>query len=715
MSAPSSPARPRTDLRPLIAPASVALVGATEETSRFGGRCLQRLLEFGYRGRVYPINPRYPALRGLTCYPSVRELPEAPDHVGVVVPAERVLGILRECAERGVRFATVYTGGFAESGTPDGRALQADITAFARETGLRVMGPNCNGLINFVDTYAMTTTATIAGPRRAPGNIAVVSQSGGVGQVNVMWRAQQLGLGVSYEVSCGNSADLDLVDFGHFMVEDPHTDVILMIAEHVPEGGRFIELAQAARARAKPIVMLKFGRTAAGSRAAASHTGAVTGADEVQDAVLRQLGVIRVTDTHELYETAMMLRTKRHPAGRRLAATTVSGGNAVLLVDLAAGAGFSFPDYQPDTQERLATVLPKLGTTANPTDVTNMAIGKPDIFRRCIEGIAGDPNIDAVVPIFTMTTSGDLLHAAAAAKVAAKPVALLWTGGCNDRPEFGVADLVGHGVPVFRDTIACVRALDAAARYGEFLQRPPVTTDAPKIDRQAFDAALATACASPTERNAKAALAAYGLPVTREALARDADEAVHIASSFGGRVALKIESPDIPHKTEAGAIRLGIQGDAAVRAAYDAVMSAAKDYAPQARLDGVLVQEMIGAGVELMLGIAHDPAFGPVIVVGLGGIHVEVLRDLTYRAAPVDRAEAGRMLRELRGYRLLEGVRGQTACDVDALCATIERLSWLAVDAADRIAELDVNPLVARPDGVTVVDALIVPRTEDRA
>jgi acetyltransferase len=273
---------------------------------------------------------------------------------------------------------------------------------------------------------------------------------------------------------------------------------------------------------------------------------------------------------------------------------------------------------------------------------------------------------------------------------------------------------VKQGVPVFRDTIACVRAIDAAARYAEFLQRPAVATCAPDIDRNAFDTALAAACATPTERTAKAALAAYGLPVTREALARDADEAAHIASSFGGCVALKIESPDIPHKTEAGAIRLGIAGEENVRSAFDAVMAAARAYAPQARLDGVLVQEMIDAGVELMLGIAHDPAFGPVIVVGLGGIHVEVLRDLSYRAAPVDRAEARRMLRELRGYPLLEGVRGQPPCDVDALCATIGRLSWLAVDAADRIAELDVNPLVARPDGVTVVDALIVPRTENR-
>ena len=703
----------------MLAPASVALVGATEEVSRFGGRCLQRMLDFGYRGRVYPVNPRHSTLRGLPCYPSVQALPEAPDHVGIVVPAERVLAILQECAARGARFATVYTGGFAETGSAEGRALQASITSFARETGLRVMGPNCNGLVNFVDGYAMTTTATIAGPRRAPGNVAVVSQSGGVGQVNVMWRAQELGIGVSYEVSCGNSADLDIVDFGRYLVDDAATDVILMIAEHIPSGGRFVELARAAAEREKPIVMLKFGRTEAGSRAAASHTGAMTGSDAVHEAAFRQFGVIRVHDCDELYEAAMWLRTRRWPRGARVAATTVSGGNSVLLVDLGAGAGMSWPQYTAATQAKLAHALPKLGTTSNPTDVTNMAIGKPDVFRRCISAIAEDGNIDAVIPIFTMALSGDVLQAADAAQASDKPVAVLWTGGCNDRPGFGVRDIIERGVPAYRNTLDCVKAWRAAMFYGEFnrriRQRPLIARRRPEgMDAERIRHRLKALRADPAERTAKALLAACGFPVTRERLARNAREAALAAAELGGKVALKIESRDIAHKTEARAIRLNVQ-EAEVERAYHEVMEAAHAHKPAARLNGVLVQEMARPGLEVMLGLVQDPAFGPVVVAGLGGIHVEVLRDIAYRVAPIDAEDAHAMLRELRGYALLEGVRGSPPRDIGALCELISRLSWLGHDAGADIAEFDINPLMLYEEGTgaMAVDALAVLGPDD--
>jgi len=377
------------DLKPFFAPASVALIGATDDLTRFAGRVLMRMMNFGYQGRVFPVNPRFKEVRGMRCYASVRELPEAPDHVGIVVPTDRVIGILEDCAARGARFATVYSGGFAETGTPEGRAMQAEITALARRTGMRVMGPNCNGMVNFIDGFTMTTSATVA-KRQPAGNVGVVAQSGGAGQVNVMWRAQEAGVAISYEVSCGNSADLNILDFIEFMIADAATDVIMVLAEHIPDGSRLLEVARRAAAREKPIVMVKLGRTEAGSHAAASHTGAMAGADEICDAALRQCGIIRVDDCNELYETAMLLRTRRWPRGGRVAATTISGGNGVLLVDLGASLGLSFPAYGAKTQAALGGVLPKHGTTANPTDVTNAAIGSPDMFKRCIEAIAGD-------------------------------------------------------------------------------------------------------------------------------------------------------------------------------------------------------------------------------------------------------------------------------------------------------------------------------------
>lgn len=700
------------DLRPFLAPASVALIGATEEVTRFGGRCLQRMIGFGYQGRIYPVNPKVRELQGLTCYPSVRELPEAPDHVGVVVPAERVLGILRECADRGIRFATIYTGGFAEAGTSEGQASQRAITAFARETGMRIMGPNCNGLINFVDGFAMTTTATIAGPRRPAGNVAVVAQSGGVGQVNVMWRAQELGIGISYEISCGNSADLDVIDFSQFLLDDTATDVILIVAEHLSDGERFMRMARLAEERQKPIVILKFGRTEAGSRAAASHTGAVTGSDIVQDAAFRQCGVIRVDDCNDLCNMAMLLRTRRWPRGTNAAATTVSGGNGVLTVDLAASLGIDWPEYGADTREKLTQLLPKLGTAANPTDVTNMAIGKPDIFRKCIETIAADERIDVTIPIFTMSQSNDIRQAAQAAKSSSKPVAILWTGGCNDDPSFNAATIAAEGVPIYRDTLSCLKTLRAAMRYGEFLG----SSDRRKVnrpndvDRDRARKVLRRDSGVLSAQASNELLASYGFPLALSGFATNVEEAIEIARGAAGAVAIKVESSDIPHKTDAGAVRLQVKGDDAVRLAFDEVMAAARRYKADARLDGVMVQEMIPNGLELMLGLVSDPIFGPVVVAGLGGIHVEVLKDIAHRIAPIGADEALAMLRELRGYRLLEGVRGARPADIDTLVDLIVRLSWLGHDFKDSIVELDINPLVLfeQGSGARVIDAMVI-------
>jgi acyl-CoA synthetase (NDP forming) len=699
-------------LKHFFAPRSIALVGATDDLAKFGGRVLKRVIEFGYAGEILPINPKYAEIAGRPAYASIAALPTVPDHVGIAVPAQGVLAVLEECAAHGVPFATVFTGGFAESGTDSGRAMQDKVRALARASGMRVMGPNCNGLINFVDHFSMTTSATIAGPRAAAGNVGIVSQSGGAGQVNVMWRAIEQGIGISYEVSFGNSADLDALDFARFMVEDEATRVILMLAEHLGDGEKLREVAALAAEKEKPIVVLKLGRTDEGSQAAATHTGSLTGNDAVHDAAFRQYGIIRVDDCNELYEAAMLLRTRRWPRGNRAAATTISGGNGVLLVDLGAAHGIAWPSYSAATQEKLGAWLPKLGTTSNPTDVTNAAIGKKDIFRGCIEAIASDEGIDAVIPIMTMSAKSDVLQIAAAAKAAVKPVAVLWTGGCNDEPALTARTLAADGVAVYRNTLSCVKAVRAAMRYGEFrrerqgrkLPQPPADMDVAKAK-----ALLAGASGPQTERRSKEVLAALGFPVTRETLARTRDEAAALAAKIGGPVALKIESADIAHKTESGAIRLGVTGEAAVRTAFDEVMAAAKAYRPDAKLDGVLVQEMVGRGVEVMVGLTYDPVFGPVLVVGAGGVYVEVFRDIAYRIPPIGVDEAHDMLRELKSYKLLEGARGAARADIPALCELVSRLSHAAVALGGRIRELDLNPVIVLERGVRVVDALIVP------
>jgi acetate---CoA ligase (ADP-forming) len=700
------------DLARFFAPRRVAFVGATEDLGKFGGRCVRQLIDFGFPGGIYPVNPKRSGIFGVKCYPSLADLPEKPDHVGIVLPAAGVAAALEGCGKLGVPFATVFSAGFSETGTGEGRAQQQRIVDIARAGGVRMMGPNCNGLINFVDGFALTSTATIKGPRRPAGDIGVASQSGGAGQVNVMWRAQQAGLGISYQVSCGNDADLNLLDYMAFMVESERTRVVLAIAERISDSAKLRALARRAAELDKPIVMIKVGRTEAGSRAAASHTGSVTGADEVCDAALRQMGILRVEDSSELYEVAMLLRRGRRPAGKRAAATSISGGNLVMVADLGASVGVEFPPYAEATQAKLKQFLPGFSAASNPTDLTAAAIGRNETYASVAKIISDDPGIDAMVPVLTVSPAAEIRSVAGFSASCAKPVAILWIGGSIDDPALTQETLVAQGHAVYRDALPCMKALRAAMRYADFRRRldRPAPSRPPGIDANAARTLLSGLHGVLTEMQSKALLACYGLPMTRETLAKGPDEAIAQAKKIGRPVALKIQSPDIPHKTEANAIRLGVSGDDAVRRACQEVLDAARDYKPDARIDGVLVQEMVADGHEVLVGVSRDPTFGPVLTVGLGGIYVEVLKDVAFRLPPIDRNEVLEMLSELRAYPVLAGARGRAPADVEALARCIECISWLAVDMQDLVTELDINPLRVLPQGqgARVVDALVV-------
>ncbi len=696
-----------------FAPRSVAFIGATEDLGKFGGRCMRQLIDFGYGGAIYPINPKRDQVFGQRCYPSLAALPEAPDHVGIVLPGPAVVGALVECGGRGVPFATVFSAGFGEQGTEAGRAAQAQLVATARAHGIRFMGPNCNGLINFTDSFALTSTGAITGGALRPaGDVAVVSQSGGAGQVNTMWRAQEAGLGISVQVSCGNDADLDLLDYVEFAVEHPQTKVVLVLAERIASGARLRQVAARAAARRKPIVMIKFGRTEAGSRAAASHTGAITGADAVFEAAARQLGLLRVEDCPELYEAAMLLRQGRHPAGTGVAALSISGGNLVLLAETGAGLGLHFPGYTAETTAKLQPLLPGFTGTANPTDLSAGAIGAKDLFGQATRLIRDDPGVDTMVPVLTIAPAADIRATCALAAESAKPMPVLWSGKCSDDAGITPAALVAAGHAVYRDPLPCLRAVALAARHAAFLRRfaEPAAPRPAGMD-QARAATLLRA-ERFTEVEARALLACYGLHGPAEALVADAAAAQRAAAGMGGAVALKVASPDLPHKTEAGAVKLGLLGEAAVAAGYAEVLANARAYRPDARLEGVLVQEMVTGGQEMLLGITQDATFGPVLAVGFGGILVEVLKDVAFRLPPVSPAEAEAMLRELRLFPLLQGVRGAPASDLPALVAAICRFSWLAADLGEAPFEVEVNPLIVLPQGrgVRVVDALVVRR-----
>lgn len=702
-----------TDLTPLLAPRSVALVGATDHPTSFGGRVFRQMTNFGFKGKIYPVNPRLSKIDQYACYSSVKNLPETPDHVGIIISTARVFDILEECAEIGVRFATVFSGGFSETGTTEGRELQQKLVHFARSNDMRIMGPNCNGVVNFVDGFAMTSTAAIKGVRAAPGDVGVVCHSGGLGQINVMWRAQQIGLGISYEASCGNEADIDTMDFARFMLRSESTKVVLMAIESIKDGEKFKEIAKEAAEREKPIVMLKFGRTAAGQKAAASHTGALAGDNDIVDAVLKQYGVIRVNECNELYETAVFLRQHRWPRGFRAASVAATGGNIVQVADAGGNIGIQWPEYSNKTQDALANLMPGYGKVSNPTDMTSLATGDQVLYRKALTAIAEDAEVDVLIPIFASVPKADLVQGAELIAKCSKPAVMLWVGGCTDDANFTPRDLVNSGIAVYRDATPCVRAVRAAVNFGQHVtqvRNGTIKSERPLgLNEQAALEMFRGFGEKLTEREAKQLLHCYGLPITREQLATSAAQAAKLAIAFGAEVALKIDSPDIQHKTEAGAIRLGLGGTKAVSEGFDQVVESAKRYSPSARINGVLVQEMARLGVELILGVIRDPNLGPIVAVGLGGIYVEILKDVTYRAAPVTHLQASEMLDELRAAKLLEGVRGMAPRDRNAVIDAIVRLSWFAHDFRDEVAELDINPLIVYEagQGARVVDALI--------
>ncbi len=712
VSVPEGSVPDRIPLARIVGPRSVAVVGASEDVGKFGGRVIHYLIKHGFPGRLVPINPNRPAIRGLPAFPSLAALPEPVDVAILAVPVAHLEAQITEAAAAGVGACIVITAKLAESG-PEGAALQERVVRIARGAGMRLVGPNCLGIFNPVDRAMLSSSLALEGEGFAPGGIGVISQSGAL-MGTLVSLAHDHGARFSRCISVGNQADLELCDFLDYLIADEATRVIALYIEGLRSPERFRAQLRQARAAGKPVLIVKAGRSEAGVQAARSHTASLAGSYEAFAAVCREVGAVLLDDWVPMVLAADALdRLPRLKApGRGVAVLASSGGSTAILVDQLPDAGLRLATLSEATKAVLAEWLPPTHLHL-PVDTGNFREGTSAAgINAVVRAFAADPDIGSIV--VPMTTSPRMAANAALMPPLAREgdIPLLYVMGAGAVGDEARAAMRAADFPYYdraSDALAVLRALEAEAEGRARAGVPPPERPAgagPAIPEGLPDEGMLT------EAEAKRLLAAYGIPTTRERLATDAEAAVRAAEAIGYPVVLKGVSRAVVHKSDLGLVRLGLADAAAVRAAF-AEVAAALDRAAPGGMEGCLVQEMAqGGAAELILGARHDPDFGPMVLVGLGGVLVELLRDVQIAPAPVSLADAEAMLRRLRLWPVLTGVRGRPPADVAAAAEALVRLSWLAADLGPRLAELDVNPLILRGagQGSIAVDARAVLR-----
>lgn len=692
-------------------PQSIAVLGASPDLHRIRGRLLHQLRENGFPGAILPINPSYQEIAGLPCYPSIGATGQAIDLALVAIPAAGVAAAVEECAKAGVKNTLIISSGFAEEGGAAGD-MQKALVDVTKQYGIRACGPNCEGYYNALGRVATTFSPTVetkddgSAVLVSPKRIGVIAQSGGIGFA-LFNRGKAAGLGFSYVISTGNEADLSMAEFLDYMIEDEHTAAVMLFCEAIRNGPGFIRALEKAHARKKPVIAIKVGRTDAGTRAAASHTASLSGSYAAYHAVFQRYGVIEAEDPDEAVAIAGVVLTCPLPHGRRVGIVTPSGGGGAWMADTLSLHGLTVPPLSADLQNALRAVMPSYGAPGNPVDVTAQGANTRPAVMTAMETLARSDEIDMVVLISSLTSqtrvSLDADRIRAVAETCGKPVAL-WSYTVPS--VFGRDQASQCGLFLHSDLRNVGVALGKLAGYADAVARPlperfePVSGSLPP----GLSGTL-------PEYLAKQVLAAW-LPEARERLAKTVDEAVNAAGVVGYPVALKVQSADLPHKTEAGGVRLGLADADAVRAAHAAMLEDVARHAPSARIDGVLVQRMAPKGQELVIGMVNDPTFGPIMMVGAGGVTVELFGDVVHSPAPVSEAEAERMLLSLKSARLLTGFRGSKPLDLAPVTRLIAALSRAALTLGDQVTEFELNPVILHADGsgLTVADALVMIR-----
>jgi acetyl coenzyme A synthetase (ADP forming)-like protein len=711
----STPASVVAGAKPLDAvfrPKSVAVVGASNREGSVGNAIFKNILLGDYQGTLYPVNPKAPAISGVRAYENIWSLPEAVDLALIIVPATSVSEVLEQCGRKGVHAAVVVSAGFKEIG-PDGAALEQQAIEIARSYDMPLVGPNCLGVINTAPDTMLNASFGRAMPKR--GNIAFVSQSGAL-CAGILDYARGRDIGFSKFISVGNKADVTELDLLQYLAEDDSTDVILMYLETLVDGRAFIDLAREITgeiAHRKPILAIKSGRTTQGAAAARSHTGALAGSDAVYDAIFAQAGILRVDTVEELFDFAVGFSRQPLPKGNRFAIVTNAGGPGIMATDAAIRHGLELAKLRPETLESLKAKLPPTANLFNPVDVIGDAAS--DRYEAALEAVLGDSNVDGVVVLLTPQAMTEIeATAECVGKLAprfGKPVLASFLGHVD--VSAGVEILERHGIPNYQFPENAARSLGAMARYTQWLKRPRTVERQFKVDtaavRNVFARVRAEGRTFLPEVDALAVLNAYGFPTLSHGLAQTQDEAVELLKKIGAPVVLKIVSPDVVHKIDVGGVLLNISTPEEARVGFEKITNGVKQKLPDARLLGVEVVQQASKGTEVILGISKDPTFGHIIMFGLGGTYVEVLKDVSFRLVPIRELGARKMITSIRAAKVFDGFRGEPPADTDSIAECLERLSQLVSDFPE-IAELDINPLIvhAKGEGAHVADARVV-------
>jgi len=711
----------------IFSPQSVAVIGASTTPGKVGHDIFANILRGGFTGTLYPVNPNARSVLSVRAYPNIKEIPDPVDLGIVILPPEPALEAVADAIEKGIRGVVIVSAGFREVGAK-GREIEDRIVGLCREAGIRLVGPNCLGVINPLP--AVRLNASFSARMPAAGNISFISQSGALCTAVLDFAADRE-FGFSKFISIGNKADVDELDLLRYLHADADTEVIMIYLEELRRGPEFVaavkEITSGER-RPTPVLVIKSGRTSAGAMAAASHTGALAGTEAVYDAIFQQAGIIRVDTIDELFDfaTAFAYRNeselgklrRKVPSGNRVAIVTNAGGPGIVATDMTVSSGLALAKFREETTEALASHLPRTANLHNPVDVIGDAA--PDRYENALAAVIKDEGVDGALVILTPQSMTNVLATAEAivriARRSHKPVLCCFMGIID--VSAGVKYLQEHGIPVFRFPENAAKAFGALYRYSNWLNRQHLALFELKTDQtcaqQIIEESLAAGKTRMGELDGNSLLACYGFNVLPVRLARNESEAVDLAEEISYPVVMKIVSDQILHKSDAGGVIVGLENADGVRKAYQQILAGARNFDPNAVVKGVLVEKMAAPGAEVILGMNRYPTFGPLLMCGLGGIFVELFQDVVFRLAPIQRNEARRMVRSIRGYKLFKGFRGKPKADVEAIERAVVQLSEMVMNHPE-IHEMDINPLLvhAEGQGATVADCRIILQQPD--